>query len=71
MSAPTIQPDGVYLLQDLVGFLKVSRRTLERLRAHRALPIRELPALDKRPRFSGAEILRFIHSGKSLLRRVG
>jgi len=71
MNTPPIDPDGVYLLKDLPRYLKVSRRTLERLRAHRALPLREMPALDKRPRFSGAEILRFIHSGRSLLRRAG
>lgn len=71
MSLPPIDPSGVYFLEDLCGYLKVSRRTLERLRAHRALPLHELPALDKRPRFSGAEILRFLENKRTLLRRAG
>lgn len=72
MSTPqTIDPTGVYFLEDLCGFLNVSRRTLERRRSQGLLPLRELPSLDKRPRFSGAEILRYLHNERALLRRAG
>jgi hypothetical protein len=71
VSTPTIDPNGVYFLEDLSRILQVSRRTLERLRAHHALPVRELPALDKRPRFSGQAVLDYLHNRRSLLRRAG
>jgi hypothetical protein len=57
---PTVEPTAVYLLEDLPGLLRVSRRTIERLRRHGAFPIPELPSLDKRPRWSGDAILRYL-----------
>lgn len=63
---PSLDPQGVYFLDEIGAFLRVSRRTLERLRRVGALPIPELPSLDKRPRFSGAAILKFITEGGRL-----
>lgn len=59
----------VCFVEDVCEALRISRRTLERLRRHRAFPIAELPALDKRPRWSGAAVERFIAEGESVLRR--
>lgn len=59
LSAPS--PERLYFLDETCAFLRMSRRTAERLRRHGAFPIPELPAIDKRPRFSGAAILAFIH----------
>jgi predicted site-specific integrase-resolvase len=56
----------VYFLDEVCGFLRVSRRTAERLRRYGAFPIPELRALDKRPRFSGADILRYLEGQSSV-----
>ena len=66
-TTPTIP--AVCFLDDLSRVLRVSRRTLERLRRHNALPIRELPALDKRPRWSGADVQKFLDGQPQLIRR--
>lgn len=65
-------PD-VCFLDDLARLFRIHRRTLERLRAAKALPFSELPSLDKRPRYAKAEIRRFLESGQAIrrLRRVG
>jgi hypothetical protein len=63
---PNLDPQRVYFLDEVGTFLRVSRSTLERLRRVDALPIAELPSLDKRPRFSGAAILKFITEGGRL-----
>lgn len=61
MSLPALEAiPAVCFLEDVCRLLRVSRRTVERLRRHRAFPIPELPALDKRPRWSGAAVQRFL-----------
>lgn len=49
-----------YLIDDVARFLKTSRRTIERLRRHGAFPIPELPSVDKRARWGGADILKYL-----------
>jgi len=58
----------VCLVDDICRLLKISRSTLTRLRRARAFPIRELPSLDKHPRWSGADVQRFIEGGSGLAR---
>lgn len=72
MSSTTLDPTAVYFIEDLSRVLRVSRRTIERLRRHGAFPIAELPSLDKRPRWSGADVLRYLEGQRQdkLLRRV-
>lgn len=55
-------PDAarVYFIDEVCAFLRTSRRTVEKMRRARVFPIPELPSIDKRPRWSGADILRFI-----------
>jgi hypothetical protein len=57
---------NVCFLDDVAKHLRVSRRTIEKLRRHRCFPIREMDALDKRPRWSGDAVRRFIESGSAL-----
>lgn len=59
MSAPQTS-DAVLFLEDVCRELKVARRTVERLRRHGAFPIPELPALDKRPRWSRSAVNAFL-----------
>lgn len=59
MSAPQAS-DAILFLEDVCRELKVSRRTVERLRRHGAFPIPELPALDKRPRWSRTAVDTFL-----------
>lgn len=61
---------AVCFLDDLVRILRTSRRTIERMRRAGVFPIRELPSLDKRPRFAGEEVRRFL-AGEQRLRRAG
>jgi hypothetical protein len=51
---------AVYFIEDLCRELRISRRTIERLLRARAFPIPELPALDKRHRWSPGGVERFI-----------
>lgn len=70
---PPLQDDDVLFIDDLARRLKTSRRTLEKLRRARALPIAELPALDKRPRWSGVAVKRYLANVnmRTSLRRAG
>lgn len=61
----------VCFLEDLARILRTSRRTLEKMRRARAFPIRELPSIDKRPRWSGDDVRRFLAHQRAPLRRVG
>ena len=55
--------DGsVLFLEDVAALLRVSRSTIERRRRRGTFPIPELPPLDRRPRWSRAEVRRFIES---------
>lgn len=73
MSAPSL----IYFAEDVCHALGISRSTLKRLRRHGAFPIPELPALDKRPRWSRAAVERFVAEGhpvkatRRFLRAVG
>jgi hypothetical protein len=64
---------AVCFIDDLARILRTSRRTIEKLRRHRAFPIREIPAIDKRPRWAGADVEKFLASAsvpaKTLRRR--
>ena len=51
-------PD-VCFIPDVCRALRVSRRTVERLLRHGAFPIPEMPALDKKHRWSGARVRQF------------
>ena len=57
---------GVYLMDDLCRVLKMSRSTLERLRARGVFPIPELPKLGRRPRWSVARVHEFIERQERL-----
>jgi hypothetical protein len=56
----TIDPCGVYFIDDLADVFHTSRRTIQRRRAHGVFPIPELDSIDNRPRWSGAEILKYL-----------
>lgn len=63
----------VCFLDDLARILRTSRRTIEKMRRARVFPIRELPSLDRRPRWSGEDVRKYL-AGQSVnrsLRRVG
>lgn len=50
----------VLFIEDLVRQLRMSRATIERRRKARSFPIPELPALDKRPRWSKQAVERYL-----------
>lgn len=54
------EPGVLYFIDDVARFLKTSRRTVEKLRRHGACPIPELPSIDKRARWSGTDILKYL-----------
>lgn len=58
----------VCLLDDLARVLKTSRRTIERRRKSGVFPIRELPSIDKRPRWSRDDVLKFLANQRSMRR---
>jgi hypothetical protein len=64
---------AVCFVQDVARILRISRTTIDRLRRHRAFPIRELPSIDKRPRWAGDDVRRYLSGeGRRLtVRRVG
>jgi len=47
---------AVLFLDDLCRELRIGRTTVARLRRHGCFPIKELPSLDKRPRWSRAAV---------------
>lgn len=61
--------NAVLFIEDVSRELRVSRRTIDRLRRHRAFPIPELPSLDKRPRWSRADVDRYLASASLPLAR--
>lgn len=62
---------AVCFLDDVARILRTSRRTIEKLRRARMFPIPELPSIDKRPRWSGEDVRRFVAHMPTTLRRVG
>ena len=64
MTSSASAPD-ILFLEDLCRALRVSRRTVERLRRHGAFPIPTLPSLDKRPRWSRAAVEAFLNSDET------
>jgi hypothetical protein len=74
-SSPDVLIPAVCFIDDLARVLRTSRRTLQKLRRARALPIPELSSIDKRPRWSGEAVRRYLAgedvSTRHRLRRVG
>lgn len=68
MSTTALEATGVYFIEDLCRVLHVSRRTIQRLRRYGAFPIPELSALDKRPRWSGRDVLAYLERQDQLKR---
>jgi hypothetical protein len=56
---------AVCYIDDLVRILRMSRRSIARLRRHRVFPIRELAGFGGRPRWAGAEVQRFLEGQQS------
>jgi hypothetical protein len=62
----------VCFIDDLSRVLRISARTIRRARERRTFPIRELPSLDKRPRWAGEDVRRYLQGQRaSSLRKVG
>ena len=59
---------AVLFIADLARVLRTSRRNIERMRRARAFPIPELPQIDKRARWSGEAVRRFLASGYAVKR---
>lgn len=57
---PRDERPSVLFDEDLCAELRISRTTLKRLRRARALPIAELPSLDKRHRYSRRDVEAFL-----------
>jgi predicted site-specific integrase-resolvase len=56
----TSDPLAVLFDEDLCAELRISRRTLKRLRRAGAFPIPELPSLDKRHRYARRDVEAFL-----------
>lgn len=69
MADAAVIPD-VCFLEDVARALRTSRRQIERLRACNTFPIRELPRLDSRPRWSGKDVREFIDNQQAAPRRL-
>lgn len=59
---------AVCFIDDVARILRTSRRTIEKLRRHRCFHIPELPSIDKRPRWSGEAVKRFLDGQRPLSR---
>ena len=55
---------AVCFIEDVARILKTSRRSIERRRRYGTFPIPELPAIDRRPRWSGV-LVREFRDGRS------
>lgn len=63
---------AVCFMEDVARILKTSERTIQRLRRFGAFPIPELRSIDKRPRWSGEDVKRFLSGAQRVpLRKVG
>lgn len=56
---PTVAK-GVYHVKELAKRLGMSERQVHRARAAGTFPIREIPALDSRPRWAVSEVEKFL-----------
>jgi hypothetical protein len=59
---------AVCFIDDVARILRTSRRTIDKLRRHRCFHIPELPAIDKRPRWSGEAVKRFLDGQRPVSR---
>lgn len=57
-------PD-VCFIDDVARALRTSRTSVKRLRRVGNFPIPELPSIDKRPRWSGLAVRKFIETGET------
>lgn len=63
---------AVCFIDDLARALRTSRRSIERRLAVGTFPIRPLPSIDSRRRWSGEDVRQFIaNQERRPLRRVG
>lgn len=53
---------------DLAKLLRTSDRTVKRLKAIGALPIRQLPHIDKRSRYSRQDVVEFLERGATAIK---
>lgn len=61
-------------IEDVAYWTETSVSTIKRLRRFKAFPVPELPSIDKRPRWSGQDVRRYIENetaARRSLRRVG
>ena len=69
LAGPQVRPalieSDVLFIDDLAHILRASRTTIERRRRDRSLPFPELPAIDKRPRWSRLVVERFLSAAGS------
>lgn len=66
-----VLPD-VCFIADVARALRTSRRSIERRLAVNTFPIRPLPSIDSRRRWSGADVRKFLaNEPTGRLRRVG
>ena len=66
---PLVFHSDVLFIDDLAHLLRASRTTIERRRKDRSLPFPELPAIDKRPRWSRRVVEDVLSSSGSMHRR--
>jgi hypothetical protein len=67
-SSSIIESD-VLFIEDVAQLLRASRTTIERRRRDGSLPFPELPAIDKRPRWSRRVVEGLLSSGSKVHRR--
>ena len=72
-SPPTVSPvqldADILFIDDLAQVLRTSKTTIERRRRDGSLPFPELPAIDKRPRWSRLVVEEFLSSSNGGVRR--
>ncbi len=69
--APPLADDpipAVCFIEDVIRLLRTSRRKIQRLRKYGTFLIKKLPQLDKRPRWSGIEIQKYLQGQRNGVR---
>lgn len=56
--------DQIYFIDDLATLFRTSRRTIDRRRKNGTFPVAELPAIDNKPRWSKAAVMRFLSQSR-------